>query len=78
MYTFLLINLVVCGNYNNKNRVYLPVNYYIWLGNFENFVAKTNGEGHFEGSLEGYLEGSMKTPGNSGKGVQKDSRGVKG
>lgn len=39
------MNLVACGSYNNTNRVYLPVDYYIWLENFENSVAKTNDEG---------------------------------
>lgn len=59
MYTFLLINLVVCSNCNNTNRVYLPVDYYIWPGNFENSVVKTNDEEHLQGSLEAYLEGRL-------------------
>lgn len=50
MYT-LLINPVICGdNNNNTKRLYLPVDYYISLGDFENSVAKAN-DGHLEGSL---------------------------
>lgn len=59
MYTFLPINLVVCSNCNNTNRVYLPVDYYIWPGNFENSVVKTNDEEHLQGSLDAYLEGRL-------------------